>query len=123
MSQVHDPLGHVHKSTFSGWLGINNAEDAKRVSKDKYREHYALVRRLTPPDRQLEFKLSDGWGPLCDFLGKPVFRVPFPHLNEKEWLDEKVQIVVQRGVKNVLWKMTVWLLAPLLTAELIYKAL
>jgi hypothetical protein len=31
--------------------------------------------------------------------------------------------MVQRGVKNVLWNMTVWLLAPLLTAELIYKAL
>ncbi|KAL2793106.1 hypothetical protein BJX66DRAFT_306661 [Aspergillus keveii] len=117
------PLGHVHKSTFSGWLGINTAEDAKRVSKDKYREHYSMVRRLTQPDRLLEFKLSDGWGPLCDFLGKPVPDVPFPHLNEKKWLDEKVQIVIQRGMKRVVWKLMVWFLGPLLMALLIYRAL
>ncbi|KAJ0421148.1 hypothetical protein BJY00DRAFT_312330 [Aspergillus carlsbadensis] len=117
------PLGRVHRSTFSGWLGINNPEDARRVSKDKYREHYALVRRLTPPERLLEFKLSDGWGPLCEFLEKPVPDVPFPHLNEKKWLDEKVQIVALRGMKRVLWKVLVWFVAPLITAVLIYKAL
>jgi hypothetical protein len=117
------PLGHVHKSTFGGWLGINNAADARRVSKDRYREHYALVRKLTPPDRLLEFRLNDGWGPLCDFLGKPVPDVPFPHLNEKKWLDEKVQIVIQRGIKRLLWKLIVWFLPPLLMAVLIYRAL
>ncbi|PYI08309.1 hypothetical protein BO78DRAFT_395706 [Aspergillus sclerotiicarbonarius CBS 121057] len=117
------PLGHVHKSTFEGWLGIKGPEDAKRVSKEKYREHYALVRRLTPPDRLLEFKLGDGWGPLCEFLGKPVPEVPFPHLNEKKWLDEKVQIVLQRGMKRLAWKVVLWFLAPLLAATLLYKAL
>ncbi|RAH61156.1 efflux pump antibiotic resistance protein, partial [Aspergillus piperis CBS 112811] len=88
------PLGKVHKSTFEGWLGIKGPEDAKRVSREKYKEHYALVRRLTPPERLLEFRLSEGWEPLCEFLGKPVPEVPFPHLNEKKWLDEKVKIVM-----------------------------
>ncbi|KAL3463525.1 hypothetical protein BJX64DRAFT_298895 [Aspergillus heterothallicus] len=117
------PLGRIHKSTFEGWLGIKNAEDAKRVSKDKFREHYALVRRMTPPERLLEFKLSDGWEPLCKFLGKPVPDVPFPHLNEKKWLDEKVALVMRRGLHRILWKLSVYFLMPLLAALLIYRAL
>ncbi|KAJ5314848.1 uncharacterized protein N7443_001732 [Penicillium atrosanguineum] len=116
------PLGHVHKSTFRGWLGIENPEDAKRVSKEKYLEHYALVRQLTPTDRLLEFQISDGWGPLCDFLGRPVPNVPFPHLNEKKWLDEKVQIVLQRGMKRLAWKVILFL-APLVAAVLIFMSL
>ncbi|KAJ5172626.1 hypothetical protein N7492_005219 [Penicillium capsulatum] len=117
------PVGRVHRSTFDGWLGIKNPEDARRVSKEKYREHYALVRRLTPPDRLLEFQISDGWEPLCKFLGKPIPEVPFPHLNEKSWLDEKVTIVLQRGMKRLMWRLTRWLLLPLVTATLVYMAL
>ncbi|KAJ5933619.1 hypothetical protein N7454_005948 [Penicillium verhagenii] len=116
------PLGRVHKSSFQGWLGISNPDDAKRVSKEKYLEHYALVRQLTPADRLLEYKISDGWEPLCEFLGKPVPDVPFPHLNEKKWLDEKVQMSLQRGMKRLAWKAIIWFLVPLVGAGLIYKA-
>ena len=51
------------------------AKDINEVrvrSKDWYRHHYRDVKDFTPPDRLLEFKLSDGWKPLCEFLGKPV---------------------------------------------------
>lgn len=112
----------MHKSVFRGWLGIENPEDAKRVSKEKYLEHYALVRRLTPAGRLLEFKISDGWGPLREFLGKPEPDVPFPHFNEKKWLDEKVQISLQRGMKRLAWKVVMWFLAPLMAVGLIYMA-
>ena len=58
------------------------ADAAKARSKEEYRKHYALVRSLAPKERLLEFKLSDGWGPLCEFLGKEVPREPFPHVND-----------------------------------------
>lgn len=57
-------------------------EAAKARSKQEYRKHYALVRSLAPKERLLEFKLSDGWAPLCEFLGKDVPDEPFPHVNE-----------------------------------------
>lgn len=100
---VH-PLGKIHKTTFKGWAGISNLEDARLKSKEKYREHYELIRRATPQDRLLKFKLSDGWGPLCDFLGKEIPEEPFPHINEKAWLDEKVQLALARGMKRLAWK-------------------
>ncbi len=49
---------------------------AKARSREAYLKHYALVRSVTPKERLLEFSLADGWGPLCEFLGKPVSQAP-----------------------------------------------
>ena len=40
-----------------------------------------MIRGLVPPERLLEWDISDGWGPLCAFLEKPVPATPFPHAN------------------------------------------
>ena len=71
-------------------------EKARRA----YRDHYALVRRITPKGRLLEYKLGDGWGPLCEFLGKPVPYVPFPRVNDSEALQELLAIIIKRGLYN-----------------------
>eukprot|EP01064_Diplonema_japonicum_P033354 TRINITY_DN6536_c5_g1_i1.p1 TRINITY_DN6536_c5_g1~~TRINITY_DN6536_c5_g1_i1.p1 ORF type:complete len:250 (+),score=40.69 TRINITY_DN6536_c5_g1_i1:50-751(+) len=42
----------------------------------------AEVKRTIPAERLLVFKATDGWGPLCAFLDKPVPSIPFPHSNE-----------------------------------------
>ena len=70
------------------------------------REHYAFVRRITPKERLLEYKLGSGWEPLCEFLGKSVPDVPFPRINETAALNEKAKgaLVAWRGVKNICWK-------------------
>ncbi len=53
---------------------------------------------FTPKDRLLEYQLADGWGPLCDFLGKPVPDVPFPRVNNSEALQELLTIIIKRGL-------------------------
>ncbi|KAH7317146.1 P-loop containing nucleoside triphosphate hydrolase protein [Stachybotrys elegans] len=97
-------VGKVQRSTAEGWMGIRGKKDAERLAKQRYREHYAKVRSVTPKERLLEYKLADGWEPLCEFLGKPVPETPFPHLNEQNWFDEKVQILLQRQIKALLQK-------------------
>ena len=37
-----------------------------------------------PADRLLVWQITDGWGPLCEFLEVPVPNVAFPHINESE---------------------------------------
>jgi hypothetical protein len=49
-----------------------------------YEAHNAAVRAAVPQDRLLEFEVSQGWEPLCAFLGKPVPQEPFPRMNERE---------------------------------------
>lgn len=109
------PIGKVQLTTVEGWAGIKSKKDAELKARDKYREHYALVRRVTPADRLLEFTLADGWAPLCEFLGKEVPNVPFPHLNEQAWFDEKASLVLKRGLMRMLYSAS-WVILPLLVA-------
>jgi len=52
------------------------------MCKYAYRRHNAHVMQSAPKDKLLVWDLSDGWKPLCEFLGKPVPNVPFPHSNK-----------------------------------------
>jgi hypothetical protein len=48
----------------------------------RFEEHNERVRRGVPPERLLVYQVTEGWGPLCDFLGVEAPDEPFPHLNE-----------------------------------------
>ncbi len=49
-----------------------------------YDAHNAAVRAEIPPDRLLVWEASEGWEPLCAFLGVPVPDEPFPRVNDRE---------------------------------------
>ncbi|GIL93257.1 hypothetical protein Vretimale_19669 [Volvox reticuliferus] len=53
----------------------------RQYTRKVYESHMAEVRRVVPPGQLLEFRVQDGWEPLCAFLGKPVPEQPFPHVN------------------------------------------
>ena len=67
-----------------------------------YTRHIEAVRRDVPANRLLELEGSDGWEPLCRFLGVDVPAGPFPCLNEREhtrgllkaalWTHEAIQV-------------------------------
>jgi hypothetical protein len=67
---------------FTGWLREDNIPGMRSKTRDRYKEHYAMVRRLVPKDQLLEYKLSQGWEPLCEFLNVPVPDQPFPRTND-----------------------------------------
>jgi hypothetical protein len=51
--------------------------------KRRYHEHCEEIRRLVPKERLLEYNVSEGWKPLCDFLGHaPPPSVEFPRGND-----------------------------------------
>ncbi|KAL5364693.1 P-loop containing nucleoside triphosphate hydrolase protein [Aspergillus floccosus] len=56
--------------------------DFPNKGKQVYLDHVEEVRSLVPPERLLEYKISDGWGPLCEFLGEEVPDTPFPRGND-----------------------------------------
>jgi hypothetical protein len=68
----------VWDGEFGGRFG--DAEHAVKV----FNEHNEAVRRAIPADRLLVFEVSEGWEPLCGFLGVPVPDEPFPHSNDRE---------------------------------------
>lgn len=49
-----------------------------------FREREDEVRRTIPAERLLVFDLSEGWAPLCRFLGVAVPHQPFPRVNSRD---------------------------------------
>jgi len=70
--------------------GADSREGVLERICDTYRRHYAEVREAARPGQVLEYRLGDGWEPLCEFLGKPIPDVPFPHKNERAEFVEKL---------------------------------
>jgi hypothetical protein len=65
---------------------------------DVFNRHNEQVRRDVPADRLLVYEVSQGWGPVCAFLGVPVPEgKPFPHLNDAA----EFRTRIDRGVRIV----------------------
>jgi hypothetical protein len=56
-----------------------------------FNAHVAAVERTVAPGRLLVFDVTQGWEPLCAFLGVPVPDEPFPHLNDAAEFDRRIR--------------------------------
>ncbi len=50
-----------------------------------FEAHNAAVTSGVPADRLLVYRVTEGWSPLCDFLGVPVPDDEFPNVNDREF--------------------------------------
>ena len=60
------------------------AYDDEQAAKAAYQNHVDKVSNSYEDGRVLCFDVRDGWGPLCEFLGKPVPGGDFPRSNNSE---------------------------------------
>lgn len=59
--------------------------DFEKNGKRRYIEYYDLVRSLVPEEKLLEYKMGEGWGPLCEFLDAPLPEgKQFPRTNDTD---------------------------------------
>ncbi len=47
----------------------------------RYSRHIDEVKATVPAERLLVYSVTEGWEPLCRFLGHPIPEIPFPHAN------------------------------------------
>lgn len=52
-----------------------------------FRAHIAEVQQTIPENRLLTYRITEGWEPLCRFLGVPTPTAPMPHENARESFD------------------------------------
>lgn len=69
----------------NGYYQGSMVNNAKRIRK----EHYAVIRGAVESERLLEWRVQDGWEPLCRFLEKDVPDVEFPQGNSPDAMLEK----------------------------------
>ncbi|KAF5575371.1 hypothetical protein FPCIR_13168 [Fusarium pseudocircinatum] len=67
-----------------GWTRAPSPNDVIDYLKPAYTRHNKYIRDTVPKEQLLDSKLADGWEPLCQFLGKEVPDVPFPHVNDSK---------------------------------------
>lgn len=64
-----------------------------------YERHIAWLKEVVPRERLVFFEVRDGWGSLCEALGRDVpENVPFPHVNDSDAVDDIFRVHVRRGL-------------------------
>ncbi|KAF2106985.1 P-loop containing nucleoside triphosphate hydrolase protein [Lophiotrema nucula] len=74
------PYQEILDTIMTQW-GKGDRNDRAELQK-YYLNHYENVRRQVPKERLLEFESKDGWGPLCEFLGKEAPEEEYPRIND-----------------------------------------
>ena len=95
------PFRDCHFRWIRGWWKVNSKEAMQAKARTMYTEHYDFVRKITPKERLLEYRLGEGWEPLCRFLGKEVPDMEFPKVNDGNHIKELLELVAKRSMKNV----------------------
>ncbi|KAL4888821.1 hypothetical protein BDV59DRAFT_196184 [Aspergillus ambiguus] len=87
---------------YRGWMQLSAERFGvgSEPSEQLYHAHSAWVKSIVPPERLLVFKCQDGWGPLCEFLGRQRPN-PFPHGNEAGYLRYYKRVSMVLGI--LLW--------------------
>lgn len=99
---------HAMRKFIFGMFDATDEEGIRARARDTYEEYYRRVRRLVPPERRLEYKMGDGWEPLCAFLGKEVPDMPFPRVNDRKSHQEDLQMRRARGIRKVIKVIAGW---------------
>ncbi|CAJ2514008.1 Uu.00g021270.m01.CDS01 [Anthostomella pinea] len=62
--------GAAIRKVHLGFFGARSLDDIPSGAGEAYKQYYANVHALVPPERRLEYKMGDGWGPLCKFWAR-----------------------------------------------------
>lgn len=68
------------------WKEFGPKISDRKFMVDAFNRHNEEVQRAIPKDRLLVFEATQGWEPLCKFLGVPVPSTPYPRTNSREEL-------------------------------------
>lgn len=95
LTKVAPPVRwHVEMINAVAWEGIFQGQfDNREFAITKFEEHIDRVKASVPPEKLLVFNVKEGWEPLCDFLEVLVPDKPFPHLNDRRWMQKVVRII------------------------------
>lgn len=89
----------------AGWLRAADYEGMRKNVRQRGREHLAMVRRSVKEGKLLEYRLGQGWEPLCEFLGCALPEEPFPHVNERDAFKKEAAHMLGHIYYLALWNL------------------
>jgi hypothetical protein len=82
--------------------------DFEKNGKRRFKEYYDEIRSLVPKENLLEYKMGEGWKPLCEFLEVPVPEgKKFPRTNDTDGFVDRCRRRNRMQMMNVLFRATV----------------
>ncbi|CAF9918780.1 MAG: hypothetical protein ALECFALPRED_000825 [Alectoria fallacina] len=97
---IGSQIGPMNRELVYGFFNAKTPDEVRQNARGVYQEHYRRIREVAPKERLLEYRLSEGWGPLCSFLEKEVPKgLPFPRINETAALKVKIREVQREKFK------------------------
>ncbi|KAI4201393.1 MAG: hypothetical protein LQ350_003313 [Teloschistes chrysophthalmus] len=78
-----------------GVLDSSREAEMREAWIDGYARAYEEARSIVPEELRLEYKLGQGWEPLCKFLGTEVPDQPFPHVNDSADFAKKIPVMMK----------------------------
>ncbi|KAI1089261.1 hypothetical protein F5B19DRAFT_468071 [Rostrohypoxylon terebratum] len=94
----------------AGFLEYTSIDTFPRKARILYDQHHHRIRQRVPPSQLLEYRMGEGWGPICDFLEKSQPNVPFLELNDAEALRKRVDRKVRRRLALAASVLAPWIL-------------
>jgi len=75
---------HIHYTILNDlWNGkFNGRFEDRDYALGIFEQHIEEVKRVIPKERLLIMNVSEGWEPLCKFLGTAIPDEPFPNMND-----------------------------------------
>ncbi len=96
------------------WNGVFDGRfEDKDHSIKVFEENIEEVKRTIPDHRLLVHSAKEGWGPLCEFLNKPVPDSPYPRTNETAEMQKDIRKLRRLGL--VPWVLAAAIIAFFLT--------
>ncbi|KAI0849531.1 P-loop containing nucleoside triphosphate hydrolase protein [Daldinia vernicosa] len=111
LGQFFDPcFGQATKKIITGFFEYTSIGTFPQDARIVYDRHHYKIRQQVPSSRLLEYRMGEGWEPICNFLEKPLPNVPFPWLNEAEALRRRVKLKVRKHLVAALRVLIPWAL-------------
>ena len=61
----------------------------------RYKAYVEEVKAAVPPEKLLVYNVTEGWGPLCRFVGVAEPDEPFPNLNDRETIKKIIRDIIK----------------------------
>lgn len=105
---IGSEAGPASRKLMLGLFRARDVDECRHNAKDAYDSHHRELREAVSPGQLLEYRMGDGWEPLCKFLGKPVPEGEFPWVNEAAELKKVTQQQMTENAIAALKKLTPW---------------
>ncbi|KJZ69100.1 hypothetical protein HIM_11507 [Hirsutella minnesotensis 3608] len=83
---VNPVFGEAINKIIEGFFEAKSIGELRQKARMVYDRHHREIRKLVPPNRLLEYRMGQGWEPICNFLNKPQPNIVFPRLNDAKAL-------------------------------------